>query len=91
ADAARRFPGRAIVLTASPEVLAARLVGRGREPAADIAARLARTVALPAGLGVETVLNDSTPEIGAARVLAALSRAAEAAPPHGTASPAPAG
>jgi ribose 1,5-bisphosphokinase PhnN len=61
-----------ILVTAPPEVLAARLSARGRETAADVAARLARDVALPEGVPVTTVMNDATPEAGAARVLAAL-------------------
>ena len=60
-------------------MLAARLAARGRETAADIAARLARTVPLPDDVAVETVWNDATPETGADRFLAALSRAASAA------------
>jgi phosphonate metabolism protein PhnN/1,5-bisphosphokinase (PRPP-forming) len=72
AEAAGRFPVRVIEVTASPEVLAARLSARGRETGADIAARLARSVALPDGVQKVTVLNDSTPEVGAARFLAAL-------------------
>ena len=44
-------------LTARPEVLAARLAARGREDAATIAARLARQVALPAGLAVVSLDN----------------------------------
>jgi ribose 1,5-bisphosphokinase len=79
ADAAARFPVRVIEITAPPEVLAARLAARGRESAAGVAARLARTVALPAGVRAETVMNDATVEAGVARFLAALSRAAEAA------------
>lgn len=74
ADAASRFPVRAIEITAPPAVLAARLAARGRETADDIAARLARAVPLPAGVAVETVMNDATPELGAARFLAALTR-----------------
>jgi ribose 1,5-bisphosphokinase len=65
------------VITAPVAVLAARLAARGRESAADIAARLAREMMLPAGLDVATVMNDATPEEGAARVLDALTRAAE--------------
>jgi phosphonate metabolism protein PhnN/1,5-bisphosphokinase (PRPP-forming) len=72
AEAARRFPVRVIEVTAPPEVLAARLAARGRETGADIAARLARSVTLPVGVGVETVINDSTLESGIARFLAAL-------------------
>lgn len=80
--AARRFPVRVIEVTAPPSVLAARLAARGREDAAQRAARLAREVALPEGVTVATVMNDRTPEEGAARFLAALSRAAEAAAPR---------
>jgi ribose 1,5-bisphosphokinase len=84
-EAARRFPARVIAVTAPAEVLAARLAARGREAASDAASRLARAVALPAGVPVETVANDSTLEMGVARFLAALSRAAAAARPGGTA------
>jgi ribose 1,5-bisphosphokinase len=73
--AAGRFDVRVIEVTASPDVLAARLAARGRETAADIAARLARAVPLPANVTVDTVMNDATPEIGAERFLAALNRA----------------
>ena len=76
AEAAGRFPVRVIEITAPPQVLAARLATRGRESAVDVAARLARTVALPDGITVETVMNDTTVETGAARFLAALNRAA---------------
>jgi ribose 1,5-bisphosphokinase len=75
-DAAARFSVRVIEVTAPPQVLAERLAARGRETAADIAARLARAVSLPEDAEVETVLNDATPEIGTERFLAALSRAA---------------
>ena len=48
-----------IWLTARPEVLAARLVGRGRETAQDIARRLAREGAsMPADLKITQVRND---------------------------------
>jgi len=75
AEAAERFPMRVIEVTAPPAVLAARLATRGRETASDIAARLARAVTLPANVAVDTVMNDVTPEIGAQRFLAAISRA----------------
>ena len=74
---AARYPLRVLVITAPAPVLAARLAARGREAAEDIAARLAREAALPPGLDVATVMNDATPEEGAARVVATLSRAAE--------------
>jgi phosphonate metabolism protein PhnN/1,5-bisphosphokinase (PRPP-forming) len=79
AEAAAHFPMRVIEITAPPEVLAARLATRGRESVADVAVRLARTVSIPDGVPIETVINDATVEAGAARFLAALNRAAEAA------------
>ena len=68
------FPDlRVIVVTAPPQVLAARLAARGREAASDIATRLARAeFALPHGVAAVTVANDTTPEQGIARFLAAL-------------------
>lgn len=90
-DAARRFPARAIMVTAPLDMLAARLAGRGRETASDMATRLVRDVALPAATPVEIVVNDSTAAEGAARFLAALSRATAAAVPGGTALLAPPG
>lgn len=77
AEAAGRYRLRVMNITAPAAVLAARLAARGREGAADIAARLARAASLPDGLDVATVLNDATPEEGAARVVAVLNRAAE--------------
>jgi phosphonate metabolism protein PhnN/1,5-bisphosphokinase (PRPP-forming) len=72
AAAAERYPTRVIQVTAPPAILAARLAARGRESAADIAARLSRAVALPRHISVHTVVNDATPEQGIARFLAAL-------------------
>ncbi len=72
AEAAAQFPTMVLEITAPAEVLAARLAGRGRESADDIAARLRRAVALPAGVPVVRVVNDGTPEDGAALVVAAL-------------------
>src|SRR5258708_4474452 len=77
--AAEKFPVSVLEITAPQEILAIRLAARGREDAGDIAQRLARAVALPAGLDVVTVQNDGTVEQGRARVLAALNRAAESA------------
>jgi ribose 1,5-bisphosphokinase len=73
-----RFPGLVVVLVTAPvPVLAARLAARGRETAADIAARLDRAgFDLPDGLVVRPVVNDATPEQGIARLLAALQPAA---------------
>ena len=67
------------LLDPPPQVLAARLSARGRESVADVAARLVRNVAIPDGIPAETVLNDTTTQIGTARFLAALNRAAETA------------
>ncbi|MBO1081769.1 phosphonate metabolism protein/1,5-bisphosphokinase (PRPP-forming) PhnN [Roseomonas haemaphysalidis] len=72
AEAHEHFPLKVISITAPAAILAARLAGRGRESAEDIAARLARSVALPPGVDVVEVPNDTTPEEGAARLLAAL-------------------
>nr|WP_305879985.1 phosphonate metabolism protein/1,5-bisphosphokinase (PRPP-forming) PhnN [Siccirubricoccus soli] len=70
--AAARLPLLVLEITAPPEVLAARLAARGRESAADIAARLAREAPLPPGLRVTRVVNDGPAEAGIAAVLAAL-------------------
>lgn len=80
AEAVRRFAARVIEITAPPAVLAARLGARGREGAADVMERLARTVPLPADVHVETVINDGSVAEGVARFLAALNRAASHAP-----------
>ncbi|MDE2005599.1 MAG: phosphonate metabolism protein/1,5-bisphosphokinase (PRPP-forming) PhnN [Rhodospirillales bacterium] len=85
--AAARYPVRVILVTAPPAILAARLAARGREAAADIAARLAREAPLPGSVPAETVVNDATPAEGLARFLAALIRAAQAAGHGGTAPP----
>lgn len=64
---------RVILVTAAPEVRAARLAARGRETVADIRARLDREAfPLPAGIPSVTVVNDGTAEEGIARCLAAL-------------------
>jgi phosphonate metabolism protein PhnN/1,5-bisphosphokinase (PRPP-forming) len=88
AEAAARYPLRVLHITAPVATLAARLGARGRESAADIAARLGREAPMPDGLDVETVSNDADVASGVARVLAALSRAAAAARRSGTAHPA---
>ena len=73
------FPDlRVIVVTAPPEVLARRLAARGRETPGDISERLDRAdFDLPDGIEAATVMNDSTPEHGVARLLAALDAAAQ--------------
>lgn len=72
--AARVFPGLSVILVTAPEiVLAARLAARGRESAQDIRARLTRAAfEMPEGIAFRTVVNDTTPEVGTARLLAAL-------------------
>ncbi|MCA3366109.1 MAG: phosphonate metabolism protein/1,5-bisphosphokinase (PRPP-forming) PhnN [Roseomonas sp.] len=75
-EAGARYRLRVLNITAPIELLAARLAMRGRESAADIAARLAREVALPDGLDIERVINDADVAEGVARVLAVLNRAA---------------
>ena len=56
----RRYPCGIIVVTADPEVRAARLAGRGRESADEVAARLAREGAeVPAGLAPVLVVDNS--------------------------------
>jgi ribose 1,5-bisphosphokinase len=74
-DAAHRFPVKIVEITAPPEVLGARLAARGREDAGNISARLARVVALPDSVPVETILNDRTPAEGIARLLAVITEA----------------
>jgi ribose 1,5-bisphosphokinase len=72
--AVRQLPDlRVILVTAPIATLAARLAARGREIEADIRQRLDRAdFRLPAGLPVETVVNDGVPADGIARLLAAL-------------------
>jgi ribose 1,5-bisphosphokinase len=73
-DAAQRFPVRVIEVAAQPEILAARLMARGREAAADVARRLSRAAAIPGEVAVETVWNDATLAVGVERFVAALRR-----------------
>ncbi|MEM9765233.1 MAG: phosphonate metabolism protein/1,5-bisphosphokinase (PRPP-forming) PhnN [Pseudomonadota bacterium] len=62
-----------VIVDASPEVIAQRLAGRGRESAAEIEARRARAVPPPPeGVPVRLVLNDTTPEAGAALLVDAI-------------------
>ena len=72
AQAAEVAPLTVLSVTASPAVLAARLAGRGREDANEIAARLARAAALPEGLDVAQISNDGTLRDAVDRALAAL-------------------
>ncbi|HEY0181984.1 MAG TPA: phosphonate metabolism protein/1,5-bisphosphokinase (PRPP-forming) PhnN [Rhodopila sp.] len=81
AEAAERFPVRVIVVTAPPEILERRLAERRRETAEDVARRLARDVAIPGHVMVDTVVNDRTPAEAADRFINALIRAASPVPP----------
>ena len=75
----RLQPVSVIHVTASPQVLAARLAARGRETAADIETRLARAGAIGVtGPSVATVLNDRDLETGIAAMIAALEAASAA-------------
>jgi phosphonate metabolism protein PhnN/1,5-bisphosphokinase (PRPP-forming) len=91
AAATQRFRVRVIQITAPPDLLAARLLDRGREAASDVAERLARSIALPTGIPVETVINDATVERGAAQLVSVLSRLAEDGRSAGTDDPARSG
>lgn len=72
--AIRVFPGLRVILVTAPDlILATRLAARGRETARDIRDRLSRAAfEMPEGIGFQTVVNDASPEVGAARLLAAL-------------------
>jgi len=72
-EARRKHPATtAVVVTAPPEVLAERLLARGRENATDIEARLARAAEQPSGPGVVTVMNDGPLDLAVERFLAVL-------------------
>jgi ribose 1,5-bisphosphokinase len=91
ADAAERFPVRVLEITAPASLLAERLRERARESEADIVARLTRMVPLADGIENVVILNDGTPEEGAARLIAALRAAMESAPSARTRRQVPAG
>jgi ribose 1,5-bisphosphokinase len=73
-EASRVFPALRVILITAPDIiLASRLAARGRETPTDIRARLVRSAfELPPGIAFQTVVNDGTPEVGVARLLAAL-------------------
>jgi ribose 1,5-bisphosphokinase len=81
AQAADRYPTSVIEVTASPDILAQRLAARGRETADDVSRRLSRTVAIPSGVRVYTIMNDGSVVEAADRFIGALIRAAESVPP----------
>ncbi|WID94603.1 phosphonate metabolism protein/1,5-bisphosphokinase (PRPP-forming) PhnN [Bosea vestrisii] len=66
-----------VEVTAPPEVLAARIAGRGRESGEAIEKRLSRTVEpRPEGIRAATICNDQSVEIGVERFIAAVEAAA---------------
>lgn len=74
---AGRVRAAVVEITAPPDLLAQRLASRGREDAADIPSRLGREgPAYPDSMAVLPIVNDSTPEIGTQRLVAALREAA---------------
>lgn len=76
AVAAAALPGLHVIhVTARPDVLAARLAARGREDAAQIAARIAReSCPLPTGLPVTHIDNSETLQTAVGAFLAALDK-----------------
>jgi len=72
------FPDLQVIrITAPSRVLAERLAARGRESLEEIETRLRRaSYEVPPGLPVIDVVNDSAPEVGISRLLAALGQAA---------------
>ena len=67
-----------LVITARPEIRAARLTGRGRESAADVAARLAREGApVPEGIEARVIDNSGSLAEGIAGFVSALETIAE--------------
>lgn len=73
AEAADQFTNLLVLnVTARPDILAARLAGRGRESAADIAQRLSRSVPLPPGLTVVEIPNNGALDAAVDTALRAL-------------------
>jgi ribose 1,5-bisphosphokinase len=78
-EARRKHPATTVVvITAPSEVLAERLLARGREDAAAVEDRLARSAAQPSGPGVVTLMNDGPLEAAVERFLQVLKAPAEA-------------
>ena len=71
AEAARTFPDLTVVhVTAAPDVLAARLSGRGRETPSEIEKRLERaSISLPEGLRMVEIDNSGPLENAVARLV----------------------
>ena len=82
AEARERYAEvRVVLVTASPEVLAARLAARARGSDGDLARRLARSENFAALAADYMIVNVADPEIGAAALTAAI---AGTAAPHPT-------
>ena len=77
-EACTRFADvRVVLITAPPQVLAARIAARGRESAEDVAQRLKREPALERAPEL-TLVNDGLPEVAGERLVAFLQRLAAA-------------
>lgn len=78
-EARRRYPATTVIfVTAPPEVLAQRLQSRGREDAAAVKRRLARSAELPGGANVVTIVNDGPLAAAVEEFLAVVKAPAEA-------------
>lgn len=78
-EARRRHPAATVVFVTAPrEVLEERLLARGREDAAAVRRRLARSAALPGGPKVVTIVNDGPLDAAIMAFLAVLKAPAEA-------------
>lgn len=71
--ACERFPSlRPVLITASPQAIASRLLARGRESEADMALRLARVDAYPVPQGSMVIRNDGCLAEAGASLLQAI-------------------
>jgi ribose 1,5-bisphosphokinase len=82
----QRYANVAVVeITAAPEILAARLAGRGRESRGEVLARLARTVAVEAsGQGVVALDNSGPRDVAGGRLVDIIRKAMAFADISGT-------
>lgn len=77
---------RPVLITASPETIAGRLAARGREPAGEIAARIARLNAYPVPPGSIVIHNDGCLAEAGASLLQAIRPESRAGRQHAPAS-----